>query len=337
METRTKALKILKRVEIECSHSEPTKMLAAVSLFDFIEILTEKKYPKNWLEIFDLFSIDLIKSCSFIDDKLRPNASPTNKELDDDIEHKTGEVYYKLWRRFQNKEYFERTADMLKARLEKNGISVGSFKRGLDSGCGSGRYTFALNQAGVVDMTGIDISQNSLDFARKMIGVNDGIKFEQGSVLDLPFDDNSFDFAFSNGVLHHTTSAQKGLSEIKRVLTTGGGFWLYLYGGKDCFFWDMVDTCRQLLAGIPQDQTIQFMNALGYNPGRIFHRNDFFYVPIHNRYFDAEVRQMLTDVGFKNVTRLKKGFEHDWDEIILNNPHIDPYIYGEGELRFWVS
>jgi len=79
------------------------------------------------------------------------------------------------------------------------------------------------------------------------------------------------------------------------------------------------------------------MNVLGYTPGRIFHRTDFFYVPINNRYFENEIVMMLDETGFNDFKRLKRGTEYDWDEIIFNNPHIDPYIYGEGEMRFWLT
>ena len=79
------------------------------------------------------------------------------------------------------------------------------------------------------------------------------------------------------------------------------------------------------------------MNVLGYPPGRIFHRSDFFYVPINNRYYQDEIIKLLNETGFTDFKRSKRGTEYDWDEIIFNNPDIDPYIYGEGEMRFWLT
>ena len=67
------------------------------------------------------------------------------------------------------------------------------------------------------------------------------------------------------------------------------------------------------------------------------HRVDFWYVPIHNRYFASEVSEMINKAGFSNHKKLLRGTDYDWDEIIYNNPKIDPYIYGEGEMRFWIT
>jgi ubiquinone/menaquinone biosynthesis C-methylase UbiE len=182
---------------------------------------------------------------------------------------------------------------------------------------------------------GVDMSQHSIIYAEQMNPFdNNEISFVTSSVLDLPFKDNFFDFVFSNGVLHHTYDTQKGLNEIYRVLQNGRSCWLYLYGGKEAFFWDTVDFCRKLLADVPQSYTQMVMKVLGYAPGRIFHRCDFFYVPIQNRYFQSEVEEMISNAGFDNFRRLQRGVSYDWDEILCENPTIDSYIYGEGEMRY---
>jgi len=46
---------------------------------------------------------------------------------------------------------------------------------------------------------------------------------------------------------------------------------------------------------------------------------------------------MLDEAGFSSYKKLLRGVEYDWDEIIYNNKEIDPYIYGEGEMRFWLT
>jgi hypothetical protein len=76
------------------------------------------------------------------------------------------------------------------------------------------------------------------------------------------------------------------------------------------------------------------MKCLGYPPGRIFHRNDFFYVPIHQRYYISEIEEMISKSGFSGYRKLNRGIGYDWDEIIFENPNIDSYIYGEGEMRY---
>ena len=88
----------------------------------------------------------------------------------------------------------------------------------LDAGCGSGRYSQALQTLGSATVTGVDIGPNSIEFAERHNRHRDTVEYATGSVLDLPFDDDSFEFGFSNGVLHHTTDTLKGLSELSRVL-----------------------------------------------------------------------------------------------------------------------
>ena len=243
-----------------------------------------------------------------------------------------------MWKNFKKEEYFQQTTEYLKERFEKNNIKVEGLNNVLDDGCGGGRYTLALKALGCKKVTGIDISPNSVDLAKKMNPYSeDEVSFIQGSVLELPFRNESFDFVFSNGVLHHTMSTEKGLGEIYRVMKPNAKCWLYLYGGKETLFWDIVDFSRKLLADVPQNYVQTFMRVMGYPPGRIFHRTDFFYVPMNRRYFIAEVEQMLKDAGFSEFRKLNRGMKFDWDEIIYENPVIDPYIYGEGEMRYLIA
>jgi SAM-dependent methyltransferase len=51
----------------------------------------------------------------------------------------------------------------------------------------------------------------------------------QGSVLELPFADNSFDMVFSHGVLHHVPEIGQAEREIHRVLRPGGELVIMMY------------------------------------------------------------------------------------------------------------
>ena len=318
------------------------RVLTSLYLFDFLDRLKEMDFPDNWISMLDMELKELEKLSFFFFKKLLndKNWESLNwiNDGENNVELKTGEVYFKLCRDFDEKEYYDKTFSLLSNRLSKNDIDLSLVGKALDAGCGSGRYTIALKKLGCKQVYGVDISQNSIEFAlSKNPFQNNGVEFRQGSVLDLPFEDNSFDFVFSNGVLHHTLSTEQGLKEIRRVLKPGGYCWLYLYGGKNSFFWDLVDLCRDLLKGIPQSYLQMVMKLLGYPVGRIFHRADFFYVPLHRRYFSHEVENMVEEAGFSSARRLKRGDEIDWDEIIYKNPNIDTYIYGEGEMRYFLQ
>jgi SAM-dependent methyltransferase len=52
---------------------------------------------------------------------------------------------------------------------------------------------------------------------------------QQASVLDLPFEDGTFDYVYSIGCLHHTGNLPKSIQEVHRVLAPGGRAVVMLY------------------------------------------------------------------------------------------------------------
>jgi ubiquinone/menaquinone biosynthesis C-methylase UbiE len=101
----------------------------------------------------------------------------------------------------------------------KSGIKL------LDCGCGPG--TITLDFAKVIapgTVTGIDIGSSQISVARENAlkqAVNNA-EFQEATIYDLPFGDNSFDAAFSHAVLEHLQEPTKALQELFRVLKPGG-------------------------------------------------------------------------------------------------------------------
>ncbi len=94
--------------------------------------------------------------------------------------------------------------------------------RMLDVGCGTGPYAARLAHAGF-QVTGIDISGQSISAAkqRKNNGLN--LDFVEGDILHMPFPDNSFDIAFCGAVLHHLPNQlAECAAELHRILTVSG-------------------------------------------------------------------------------------------------------------------
>ena len=101
------------------------------------------------------------------------------------------------------------------------------FKKILDLGVGLGRHSIFFAQKGF-DVSGIDISEYAVNRLKVISDKNNlNIDVRQANMLKLPFDDNNFDAVFSYNVIYHTDT--KGfdivLSEIKRVLRSGGEFY----------------------------------------------------------------------------------------------------------------
>jgi len=101
--------------------------------------------------------------------------------------------------------------------------------RMLEVGCGIGTDALQFARAGA-RVTGVDASQKSLEMARQRFELN-GLQAEflQADAERLPFENGTFDFVYSHGVLHHTPAPERAVAEILRVLRPGGSALVMLY------------------------------------------------------------------------------------------------------------
>ena len=91
----------------------------------------------------------------------------------------------------------------------------------LDIGCGVGRALLRMKESGVGPVSGIDLSPGMIEAAKQKLPEAD---LRVGSVLELPWEEDSFSHVLSIEVLYYLKDPLKGLKENYRVLKPGGTF-----------------------------------------------------------------------------------------------------------------
>lgn len=212
-----------------------------------------------------------------------------------------------------------------------------NFLRALDSGCGGGRYTLALKHLGFAEIIGLDYSKEGIAFAKEKIKNSNikGVSFQCGTALDLPFPDESFDFVFSNGVLHHTTDMAKGIRELLRVLKSEGLGFIYLIESPGGIFWDVIEILRPMMKNIPYDFARRLFTLMGVPSNRRYYILDHIMVPINIRSTPSEVESMLKKAGAVDIQRLKRGTDFDRIEQIYRKVPYHNVKFGVGENRYF--
>lgn len=209
----------------------------------------------------------------------------------------------------------------------------------LDIGCGTGRWTKYLTQK-VGFMEAIDPS-HAIFAADKLLGKIENVRLTQASVETIPFDDETFDFAMSVGVLHHIPDTQQAMKDCVRKVKKGGHFYCYLYHNLETrgwwfktLFW-LSDQIRKVVCRLPAGIKrvvcdflaiiiymplvlwVRFLVLIGlrkvavkmplaaYNDKSFFViRNDAldkFGTRLEQRFSKAQVIQMMENCGLKDV------------------------------------
>lgn len=107
----------------------------------------------------------------------------------------------------------------------------------LDLGCGIGRHVIFASKMGL-DGYGIDLSEHAIATARDWAdreNVPTEGRVVQGDITSLPWDNGTFQFVISHGVLDsmYFAIAQKAVKEVHRVLEQDGLFYCDLVSGDD--------------------------------------------------------------------------------------------------------
>lgn len=87
----------------------------------------------------------------------------------------------------------------------------------LDAGCGTGWFSKAAVERGAI-VTSMDIGENLLEQVSRKCNSQRVV----GSILNIPFPDETFDIVMSSEVIEHVPDPDKAIVELFRVLKKGG-------------------------------------------------------------------------------------------------------------------
>lgn len=108
-------------------------------------------------------------------------------------------------------------------------------KKALEIGLGYGTLGQYLAEQGC-EYHGLDIAAGPVQMMRLRLGMlgvaGAEARVKQGSALEIPHADGTFDWVYSIGCLHHTGNLQRSIDETYRVLKPGGTAMIMLYNAN---------------------------------------------------------------------------------------------------------
>jgi SAM-dependent methyltransferase len=209
---------------------------------------------------------------------------------------------------------------------------------GADIGCGSGRWALMVAPH-VKTLHCIDASAGALEVARRNLSCMENVLFHLGSVDSLPVTDESLDFAFSLGVLHHVPDPISAIRGIAAKMKSGAPLLVYLYYAFESrpfwfrLLWRATDIVRRgtsrlpfslrygasqaiaFVVYLPLARTAKLLERYGCMPRHwplSYYRDKSFYVirtdaldrfgtRLEHRFTREDIRCIVESAGFKDI------------------------------------
>ena len=152
----------------------------------------------------------------------------------------------------------------------------------LEAGCGVGAQTIRLAKSSPdAEITSIDISEDSIKQAKDLVERNgfSNVEFQRADLLNLPFEDETFDHIFVCFVLEHLKDPMAALESLRRVLKKGGSITVIEGDHGSCYFYPETEESVNAWGCL-----IECQKGLGCNP-----------------MIGREIYPLLKNSGFKNV------------------------------------
>jgi len=220
---------------------------------------------------------------------------------------------------------------------------------GFDLGCGSGRWAyFCASRVGKLHC--IDPAESALVVAKKKLSQFENCIFHNVGVDDMPIDDNTMDFGYSLGVLHHVPNTEQGIKNCVNKLKPNAPFLLYLYYALDnrpLWFrvaWRISDMFRGIISTLPHPikyVASQIIAFLIYFPLSRFSRLlDLLGVNVSNiplsAYRDKDINTLRTDALDRFGTSLEKRFTKNQIKEMMIQSGLERIAFRDKE-PFWCA
>jgi SAM-dependent methyltransferase len=220
---------------------------------------------------------------------------------------------------------------------------------GIDVGCGSGRWSVMVAPK-VGHLHLLDASADALAVARQNLAGAANVSFHLASVGDIPLEENSLDFAFSLGVLHHVPDTAAAIRAIASKLTLGAPFLIYLYYALDNrpwwyrAIWRLSNIFRMMISASPPTMRLiisQIIAVVVYWPlarlALLVERAGFSPAAIPlDFYRDRKFYVMRTDAYDRFCTRLEQRFTRQQIEQMLTGAGLDEIRFSD-KAPYWCA
>jgi SAM-dependent methyltransferase len=220
---------------------------------------------------------------------------------------------------------------------------------GFDAGCGSGRWaTFFAPRVGVLHC--IDASEAALRVARQTLRGQTNVEFHLQDLCELGLSDESCDFGYSLGVLHHIPDTELATASCVQKLKPGSPFLVYLYYDLEDRGWfqklllRIVTATRYVVARLPRVPRLIVADAIAafvYWPmAKFAHLLDMAgrnpsWVPLF-QYRRRSFYVMRNDALDRFGTRLEKRYSRDDVYRLLEDAGLENIVFAEGP-PWWVA
>lgn len=219
---------------------------------------------------------------------------------------------------------------------------------GFDLGCGSGRWAKAVAPR-VGKLHCIDPSV-AIDVARRNLQAQSNCEFHNAGVDEIPVADNSMDFGYSLGVLHHIPDTNAALAACVAKLKPGAPFLLYLYYSFDNrptwfrLLWKISELIRWPVSRVPHSLRYimsQIIASLIYWPlARFAKYAEFLNFDVKNYplaiYRKRGFYVMRTDALDRFGTRLEQRFSRVQIQQMMGSAGLERIVFSD-KTPFWCA